>query len=99
LHDATQVVTLSGDFFKAPSGRGPDTAKALVADVLRQLPTYAHLLEFLDVLPIDRPSAEFRYDPTQGSEVAGTFSSHGERALIRYSAEDFDRPIALINTL
>ena len=99
LHERTQLVTLSKEFFKAPSGRTPMVAKALIADILAQLPAYAHLVDHLDVLPIDQLDAEYRYDPTSSSQTAGTFSMQEDGFLIRYNADDFERPAVLINTL
>lgn len=82
-------------FFTAPGGTGPETAMRVLEDIKRHMGFQAAVeLAPLDVLP-----AEYRIDYQAHSQIAGTFQSDGETALIRYDPEQMNRPLQFINLM
>lgn len=97
LRADTPLVTLDRSFFAAPSGASQATAEALLADFQRilRIPDAQ-----IDLLPLDQLKAEYRYDPTTATQVAGSWQGDSEAALIRYDPEEMRaRPVAFLATL
>ncbi|WP_435256467.1 hypothetical protein ACSBLW_09910 [Thioclava sp. FR2] len=97
LRADTPLVTLDRSFFTAPSGDAQKTAAALLADFKRilRIPEAQ-----IDLLPLDRLKAEYRYDPTSAVQVAGTWQGDAGTALIRYDPEDMRAlPVSFLATM
>lgn len=82
-------------FFHAPGGQDEDTAKLVLKDVMRLL----HYDKAIELLPLDRLSAEYRHEYNATSQVAGEFLSDGDTSVIRYDPELLSRPLQFINIL
>lgn len=82
-------------FFHAPRGHDEETAKLVLKDVARLL----HYDKAIELLPLDRLSAEYRHEYNATSEVAGVFLSDGDTSVIRYDPELLSRPLQFINIL
>ncbi|NNE87301.1 MAG: hypothetical protein HKN27_04435 [Silicimonas sp.] len=82
-------------FFTAPGGKDEATARLVLKDVCR-------LLEFehpIELVPLDRPSAEYRLDYQALSEVAGTYQETEDGRIISYDPEQMHHPLRFINTM
>ncbi|MEM9342221.1 MAG: hypothetical protein AAGA87_04190 [Pseudomonadota bacterium] len=92
----TPLVLPTEDFFKAPKGAPEAVAAALLDDMKRLLKRETAKI---DIIPIDQPSAEYRYDYNLVS-VGGTWQKSGDNtAVIRYDAEMIHQPMALMSVL
>lgn len=90
-----RLILPTAAFFSARKGAPEDTAAQVLADIQRHLGNQMTLaLSPLGVVP-----AEYRHSYQSTGDVAGTFQSDGETALITYDPELLNRPISLINTL
>lgn len=91
------VVVPTAQFITAPGGQAPEaTARALLDDVLR-LADMANAQ--IDMLPIEVLPDELRHSYGQLSEVAGTWQSDGNSALIRYDPTLIRRPSTFLSML
>jgi hypothetical protein len=96
LTQDTPLVLPTKAFFTAPGGSTPDTAQALVADILRHLNMADAVLH---VAPLDKLPAEYRLDYNALGDTAGTWQADAAQSLVRYDPALFHRPLSLISTL
>ncbi|MFY0616604.1 hypothetical protein [Shimia sp.] len=82
-------------FFTAKKGAPEDTAQQVLADIQRHLGNDMSLT----LAPHAVVPAEYRHSYQSTGDVAGTFQTDGEDALITYDPELLQRPLSLINTL
>ena len=82
-------------FFSAPSGTNETTALIVLEDVKRNM----KFDQAVEIVPLDRLSAEYRHNYQSTSEVAGTFQSINGVPVVRYDPENMHRPIQFINVL
>ena len=78
------------DFFTAPGGTGPETAKAVLTDIKR-------LMHYL--LPFARPPGDLRHSYQTLAEIGGTYQEGPDGRVIHYDPEAMANPIAFISTL
>ncbi|MCU0828378.1 MAG: hypothetical protein MUE52_13450 [Tabrizicola sp.] len=96
LTTRTPLVTLSKEFFTAPSSRSPDFAACLVRDIQRIL---GIAQAEIDVLPLDQIDARFRHDYQSLAAIGGTWQGDGNAAVIHYSRDHLDQPMTFVAIL
>ncbi|MEL7025723.1 MAG: hypothetical protein AAGO57_00645 [Pseudomonadota bacterium] len=85
----------TAEFFKAAKGHDHAAAKAVLKDVQR-------LLRFdlpIELVPLARPSAEYRHSYQSAREVAGTYQETEEGRFIQYDPEMLWQPLVFINVM
>ncbi len=83
------------DFFRAPGGRDHRAAVGVLDDIKRHLGFDLPI----DLIPLDRPAAEYRHSYQSLGEVGGTFQETDQGRVIQYDAETLSRPILFIATM
>ena len=98
LRKDTKLVTPEKTFFPAPKGDPEQIVKGLIANILEIL---GHGGDQIEVLPLDRPSAEYRAAGAFQSlcETAGAWDGDIETSTIFYDPEMVARPGVLLATL
>jgi hypothetical protein len=92
----TPLVQATRQFFPSPFGTSPEAVGAVLRDIQRLLGIEDRRI---DLAPIDRPGAEFRYQPGVLTETAGSWQSDGNSTLIRYDPELAARPVPFVAVL
>ncbi len=82
-------------FFRAPGGRDHAAALGVLDDIKRHLGFDLPI----DLIPLDRPAAEYRHSYQSLGEVGGTFQETDDGRVIRYDPETLSRPILFISTM
>ena len=94
----TPLVTPEQKFFPAPKGDAQQVVKGLIGNILEIL---GHKDDRIDVLPIDRPNAEYRAPGAFEAlgETAGAWAGDEDSSIIFYDPEMVARPGVLLATL
>ena len=85
------LVTPTASFFTAKKSDIPGLAKEIASALDHNAPFH--------ILPIQTMAAEYRYDPTALSSVAGQYHHDNDTPLITYDPELQAQPLAFINTI
>lgn len=98
LRKDSPLVTPEQKYFPAPKGDAEKVVQGLIGNILTLL---GHGDDRIEVLPLDRPSAEYRAAGAfqNTSEVAGAWSGEPDASVIFYDPEMIARPGVLLATL
>jgi hypothetical protein len=96
LTNQTPLVTLSKQFFTAPSSTSPDFVPRIVQDIKTILGVPQARIS---VLPLDQLDAKYRHSYGELSSIGGTWQGDGDEALIRYDPDHITQPVMLISTM
>lgn len=83
------------EFFQAPNGTSPETARLVLEDIKRHMKFDAEV----EISPLDVLPAEYRLDYQSLSSIAGTYQQIDDISVIQYDPEHMKRPIQFINLL